>query len=531
MPAISAVVICFNEERHIERCILSLKPVVDEVVVLDSFSTDRTPEICKSLGVTFYQQKFRGYIEQKNDALALATHDWVLSLDGDEALSDALAESIVRVKEDLNHPGYRFNRLNNFCGQWVRHTNYYPDRKLRLFDRRRGRWGGDNPHDMVVMDGGCTVGYLKGDLLHWMCADHAEHLNTINRFSTIAAREAYQNGVSCSAWKVFYKPLWRFFQYFIIKRGFLDGSLGLVVSRHAAFLCFQKYVRLRHLILTQGPYEAHHKTSLRVAVILTTYNQPMWLQKALWGYAVQTHGDFELIIADDGSGEETRQVIEDFSRQSGMDVRHIWHPDEGFQKCRILNRAIESTQADYLIFSDGDCIPRKDFVEAHIARARKGYFLSGGYFRLNKKVSDSVSREDIQSQRVFSIKWLRKNGQELTHKFFKLLSSKGLTRMMNALTPTRATWNGHNVSGWRSDVVNANGYNEDMGYGGLDRELGERLVNAGIRGQQVRYHAVCLHLDHPRPYKTSQGMQANLSIRSQVVSKKITRTKNGMVRD
>lgn len=249
MLPVSGVVIAFNEEEYIGQCIRSLQRVCDEVVVVDSLSTDRTPEICKSMGVRFIEQPFLGYIEQKNFALEQAKYDHVLSLDADEALSDELIASIGRVKTNWTHDGYVFNRMNRFCGKWLRYTNHYPDRKLRLWDRRKGSWGGVNPHDKVIMEDGASTKRLKGDLLHWMCDSYEEHLDTINRFSTIAAAEAYRKGETCSAWKVWYKTCWRFMQHFLIKRGFLHGYMGFVVSYQDAFLCFQKYVKLRHKIL------------------------------------------------------------------------------------------------------------------------------------------------------------------------------------------------------------------------------------------------------------------------------------------
>ncbi len=257
MPPISGVIIAYNEEKYIEQCIRSLQKVADEVVVVDSCSTDRTPDICKKLGVVFYEQAFLGYIEQKNFALEKASHDHVLSLDADEALSESLVASILKVKENWLHDAYCFNRRNRFCGHWLRYTNHYPDRKLRLWNRNKGHWGGVNPHDKVIMDKSASVGFLKGDLLHWMCDSFEEHLDTINRFSTIAAREAFSRGTTCSAWKVVYKTIWRFFRNYFIKLGFLDGYMGFVVSYQDAFLCFQKYVKLRYLIREKKQDNTH----------------------------------------------------------------------------------------------------------------------------------------------------------------------------------------------------------------------------------------------------------------------------------
>jgi len=269
----------------------------------------------------------------------------------------------------------------------------------------------------------------------------------------------------------------------------------------------------------------------RISVILTTYNQPDWLRKVLWGYEAQTFKDFEVLIADDGSGPDTRSLVEEFRDHSALTIRHIWHLHDGFRKCAILNAAIRESRTDYLVFTDGDCIPRNDFVEAHVRRARKGRFLSGGYVKLSTPVSQAITREDIHNQRPFDVEWLRSQGQPRTSKHLKLTRSRSLAWLLNAAATTRPTWNGHNASGWKEDLVRVNGYNEDMRYGGLDRELGERLVNVGVRGLQIRYSAVCVHLEHPRPYRDPAILARNRAIREAVRRNHVTRTPNGIVKD
>ena len=265
-----------------------------------------------------------------------------------------------------------------------------------------------------------------------------------------------------------------------------------------------------------------------VAVILSTYNNPRWLEKALWGYMAQSFKEFDLIIADDGSGEETAGLIRYYQENSGLNLYHVWQPDQGFRKCRILNKAIRETSSDYLIFSDGDCIPRKDFVENHIKNLRKGCFLSGGNLKLNRKVSEAITREDVDAQKPFDLRWLLRSGQPPSSKFIKLVRNPAAAGLLNRITPTRITWNGHNVSGWRSDIVKVNGYNEDMMYGGLDRELGERLMNAGVSGRQIRYSAICVHLDHSRPYREESAIRRNKAIRRNVRLNRIVWAVNGM---
>jgi len=269
---------------------------------------------------------------------------------------------------------------------------------------------------------------------------------------------------------------------------------------------------------------------MKVSVIISTYNNPAWLEKVLWGYECQTHPAFEVVIADDGSAQPTFDLIDKFKKSSALRINHVWHEDRGFQKSEILNKATLAAEGEYLIYSDGDCIPRKDFVETHVRYAEKGYFLSGGYYMLSMDVSKAITREDVVSQRVFEKGWLYRNGQPRTFKSLKLTARGWFARFMNAITPTNASWNGHNASGWKTDIVQVNGYNEEMQYGGQDRELGERLNNIGIRGKQIRYSAVCVHLDHKRGYKTDDSIRKNKAIRRETVSTKRTWTPHGILK-
>ena len=168
MTKISAVIISFNEEKYIEQCIRSVAEVADEIVVVDSYSDDRTKEICLSHEVRFVEHPFKGFRDQKNFALTQASFDYVLSLDADEALSPGLEKSILAVKQDFRYDGYKFNRLSSVCGRWIYHTNLFPERKIRLFNRKKALWGGYNIHETVILDNPKSVKYLKGNLLHWL---------------------------------------------------------------------------------------------------------------------------------------------------------------------------------------------------------------------------------------------------------------------------------------------------------------------------------------------------------------------------
>ncbi|MGQ0585858.1 MAG: glycosyltransferase family 2 protein [Gammaproteobacteria bacterium] len=268
---------------------------------------------------------------------------------------------------------------------------------------------------------------------------------------------------------------------------------------------------------------------MRMSIVVTTYNSPDWLEKVAWGFAHQTHRDFELVIADDGSGPETAQRIELLRRDTGLEILHVWQEDDGFQKTKILNKAINAARTDYLLFTDGDCVPRNDYVAVHARNAAKGRFLSGGYFKLPMATSRAITRDDIASGRAFDVSWLRANGVPLSRGLLKLAVRGTAMRLLNAITPTRASWNGHNASGWKADIVAVNGYDERMQWGGLDRELGERLENHGVHGVQLRYSAVCIHLDHPRGYKSPDVVAFNREIRHIVKTRRRTWTEHGLV--
>lgn len=243
---ISATIITFNEEKKIERCLQSLLPVADEIVVVDSYSTDQTENLCRKYPVKFLKRPFDGYVSQKNYAAEQASYDYVLSLDADEALSDELRDSIMTVKAgwDINCDGYSFNRFNNYCGKWIRFCGWYPDRKIRLWDRRKGKWGGEDPHDKVILSRD-RVKKLTGDLLHYAYFTVDEHLRQMHKFAEVAARAKYKNGKKPSfVIHVLFNPVFKFLKKYFFQLGFLDGYYGFVFCAASSALNFYKYLRL-----------------------------------------------------------------------------------------------------------------------------------------------------------------------------------------------------------------------------------------------------------------------------------------------
>ncbi|WP_372974213.1 glycosyltransferase family 2 protein [Muriicola sp.] len=273
---------------------------------------------------------------------------------------------------------------------------------------------------------------------------------------------------------------------------------------------------------------AMQQTAPKISIVVSTYNSEAWLEKVLWGFQYQTFKDFEVVIADDGSGPATRKLLEEMEKEVSYPIIHVWQEDDGFQKSRILNKAVVACNAPYVIMTDGDCIPREDFVEVHYINKEPGYFISGGYYMLPMNISKAITREDIEKQNCFNIQWLKKMGIPKTFKNNKLTARGFISKFFNTITPTNASWNGHNSSGWKKDILNVNGFDERMQYGGQDRELGERLFNFGIKSKQLRYSAVCVHLDHKRGYKTPESIEKNKAIRKETRNQKRVWTHYGI---
>lgn len=267
---------------------------------------------------------------------------------------------------------------------------------------------------------------------------------------------------------------------------------------------------------------------MKVGVIFSTYNSPEWLTKVLWGYEQQTDRDFEVIIADDGSGATTAEVIEQFRQRGRLALRHVWHEDRGFRKCEILNKAIMATDNDYLIFSDGDCVPRNDFVAQHKSRAKPGRFLAASCQRLTLPVSHAITESDIASGRAFNGYWLHRQGQPFSSKQIRMFLGGWTSELLNRITTTEGSFSGGNSSVWKADIVSVNGFDERMEHGGLDAELGYRLINRGIRPLQIRYSAICLHLEHSRGYIRPEVRAANLRIRTETVQQRLAWTSHGI---
>jgi glycosyltransferase involved in cell wall biosynthesis len=251
MPQLSVVIITFNEEKNITRCLDSIKDIADDIVVVDSFSIDNTPSVCKQYQVNFIQKEWQGYSATKNFANAQAKCNWVLSLDADEALTEELKQSILEMKKQPEAIACKFNRLTNYCGSWIRHGGWYPDTKVRIFDRNKIQWEG-LIHERLNIASDNSAVLLKGDCLHYSYYSTEEHYKQADRFTTLVAKDLYQKGVHTSFIQIWISPIVKFIRDYIFKLGFIDGAAGFTVSRISAYATYLKYKKLKRLHASNG---------------------------------------------------------------------------------------------------------------------------------------------------------------------------------------------------------------------------------------------------------------------------------------
>jgi len=245
MEKISATIITYNEEKNIERCLKSLQGVADEIIVVDSFSTDKTKEICLKYDVAFFEREFVDYSDQKNFSIDQARYGLILSIDADEELSEELKKSIIEVKNNPEHDGYYCNRMTSYCGKWIKHSGWYPNHQLRLWKKSKGRWSGTIHEKLTISKKTCA--HIKGDLLHYSYENFSQHLLKIDKFTDFQALEMFNKRKKANLYTIIFKPFLRFLRHYFFSLGFLDGYEGFIISIQSAYGHFLKYIKLRKL--------------------------------------------------------------------------------------------------------------------------------------------------------------------------------------------------------------------------------------------------------------------------------------------
>jgi glycosyltransferase involved in cell wall biosynthesis len=379
--SISATIITLNEEQKIEPCLQSLQGVVDEIVVVDSFSTDRTEEICRKYNAIFLKHPFDGYVAQKNVAVKQATHDIILALDADERLSDDLRASIIKVKNNWGRvDGYGFNRRNNYCGKWIGFSGWYPDRKVRLWDRRKAQWAGEDPHDKVVIQPD-RLGRLKGDLLHMTFLTMDEHLLQMHKFADVAAKAKYgQRRKPVFLIHVLLSPAFKFFRKYVLQLGFLDGYYGFVVSATAASLTFYKYLKLyeyhrRGVCPSTPKFEGsvgvmqgiHMTNGVKISAVIITFNEERKIEECIKSLLPVAD---EIVIVDSCSTDRTKDIC------SRYPVKFITHAFEGYVAQK--NFALRQCTHDHVLALDAD-ERLSDELRQSVLKVKENWGAASGY--------------------------------------------------------------------------------------------------------------------------------------------------------
>jgi len=540
----SLIISVYKNTTALKAVLDSLKKQTEksfEIIISEDGESPQMKSFCESYPFTnkhiHITQPDEGWRKNRalNNAIKTANSDYLIFIDGDCVVHPHFVEQHIRLSRKNGIVAGKRVKLNEELSQLLLNdvSNYkYVQRKIiqysvssnkhnvhfaeeGLYIAQNSPMGFIPKLRMMYQLKGCNMSFSKKAILSINGFDEDYKLPAVGEDIDLTWRfkEAGYKLISARNLAVVYH-IWH-------KENWNDQSINKKLM--------EEKIRKNEYICKNGinkfvlPIEKNH---IRIGVIISTYNNPEWLEKTLWGYLYQTRMADEIVIADDGSNDETRRLIESF--KGILPIRHVWHEDRGFQKSAILNKAIAAATADYLIFTDQDCIPREDFIEVHARYAEEGFFLSGGYFKLPMVTSKTITKGDVESGNAFNLGWLNGQGVKFNFKCTKLLRSKLYATILNAVTPARASWNGCNASGWRKDMIAINGFNEDMHYGGQDREFGERLVNLGIRPKQIRYSAIVLHLDHARPYKTKESIAANRAIRKKTREMHLTVTNNGI---
>ena len=245
---LSVVIITFNEEKNIGRCLENIRGIADEIIVVDSYSTDNTEKICNQYQVRFIKNPFEGNIKQQSFACSQASHEYILSLDADEILSETLKNNILFLKKEaFGKDAYLMNRCTSLCGHWIKHGMWYPDKKLRLYRSAKGHWGGTEPHGLVIMQPKSSLGYVKGDILHYSYSSMEEVIVRNNKYTNIMAKTMLSQGKKATWFHLTISPVWAFLSGYIFKMGFLDGPDGFFIASSVAYQTMTKYAKLLKL--------------------------------------------------------------------------------------------------------------------------------------------------------------------------------------------------------------------------------------------------------------------------------------------
>lgn len=508
--AMSATILVKNAELTIRECLESLRGF-DDVVLLDNLSTDKTLEIARGFpNVRIFSSEFIGFGPLKNLAISYAKHDWIFSIDSDEVLEShtfALIESMIgkigqnadkdsqdsintdSVKDSIyKHCIYALPRKNLYNGEWIKACGWHPDYVWRIFHRGFTRFNDNIIHESIIIPKDAQKIMLKSGIKHYAYDNIAHLLDKLQRYSSLWAEQNLHK--KSSPLKALSHGFWKFFSDYCFKKGVCYGYKGFVIAVCNGLGTFFKYMKLYELQKATTPPQL-------CSLIITTYNRKDALKVVLDSIKSCDPLPLEVLIADDGSREDTKALIQSYQTPFPIPLKHIWHEDKGFRLSAIRNAAIKAARGDYIIIIDGDMIVDSAFIKDHLRFAKKGQFLQGSRVILNENTTDSIltQKDDNSFKKAF------KCGG------FKARRNSLLAKCVYATSHIQASYfdkkdlikgiRGCNMSFYKSDCVAINGFNEAFcGWGREDSEFVARFCFNGGEMRRLKFAAIAYHLYH-----------------------------------
>ena len=506
MDAISAVIISYNEEESIAHCLSSVEKICEEIVVLDAYSEDNTRSICKEFRAKVYTRTFDNFSAQKNAAVSYASYPYVLSLDADERLSKELIASIQAIKSMKMCDGYWMNRLSFYKNIPVRSCGWYPNQRIRLWHKEKGAWDSALLHENVVMRSGARTQILKGDILHYTYRSLAQIQYKGIQYSQLYA-ENFRFRKHISPGGAFIRSLFAFQRAYFLQGGFRERYVGLLIAWAIANGTFYKYIKL---------FEANQHLSF--SLIITTYNSPKALKVVLDSVRRQSELPTEVIVADDGSGTATHELIKEVQQTFPIPLKYCWQEDHGFRLSRVRNKALAMAQGEYVMILDGDTFLHKHTVRTHRRYCQKGLILHSSRILLNKQVTGQVLEKDWKNINIW-----RKciiNG-------IKGLYMPWLSKLCSTTQRGIYGVGSGRISAWKEDMYAVNGFNEAIeGWGLEDNEFFARMIHRGLRIKKIRCAGICYHLYHK--LSSRDFMSKNQKILDKTVAQRKTYCAKGV---
>lgn len=512
---ISVTMLVKNSAKYLEKVLASLAQF-DEIILLDNGSTDNTLEIAQKFNnVVIKHSPFIGFGPLKNLAAEYATHDWILNIDSDEVLPAALIDELATVDLNKTEYVYSLSRLNHYRGRVIKTCGWYPNYVPRLYHRHYVRFNQKLVHEALEIPDNVTLVRLQQPFLHYSFDGAADLIQKMQQYSTLFA-EQQVGRKRASIWSAITHSISSFVKHYLLKKGFVDGQDGFVISCANAMGAYYKYVKL-----------AEYNQRLRTSLIITTYNRPDALEAVLNSVLHQQHLPTEVLVADDGSTEDTKKVIERYQALFPMPLIHCWQTDEGFKLAESRNRALAKATGDYIIVVDGDMILHPLFVADHIRYAKRHVFVQGSRVSLPQAKTAEILHHP---EHYPTIKWYQPG---IETRFEKRFSACHLYWLNAVLHKEKTDYfkgiRGCNMAFFREDALKVNGFNNDfVGWGREDSEFVARFYNAGMKRRDIRFAAIAYHLWHKE--EARDALPQNDQLLAHAIDNKIMYCENGVDR-